>query len=575
VSRWFNPNREWLVVAIDRATFWLPPFILGVIGAIIPPDNNWDLANYHFYNAWSFLNGRFDDALLPAGLPSFYNPYLDVPFYLGNAYLPPRLVAFLLALAHGFCFPPVYRLARILLFPQPTLRDIGAAALVATAGITGAISISEIATTFYDYVGAIALAYGVLLLTTADNRSSSSVNRPPTRMLIAGLVLGAAVGLKQTNFVFAVGLAVALPLLARNWREAAINEICFGAGGIVAALAIGGQWALFLWRNFHSPIFPLFNWVFHAPLAPPSVMFTDEYLPHGLTETLFYPFIFFLDPKRVGPILSYDLRMAALETAIVAGFLLLLMTHRRMTPAGQPDRRRILLFLLVALGFAYAMWLELFSVGRYAMAFDLFAPVVCLMVVAELPWPRWRFPIGAAILVIVMAVMQPGNWGRSNWNATAGGIVSVTMPQMGQVPGDLVLLHGAIPNTFLAPWFPPATQVIQTVFLAVDGDLSRFEPERTCRIAKHHGRIFAVIDGIKVPLTPKIRFLDLGMYGLRVEAQKCAPIPTSLHGARGHLLCPVERIQPPNADDPACAATERLRQSSSVSSIPVTSGIDK
>ena len=37
-------------------------------------DVNWDLRNYHWYNAWALLNGRLGWDLAPAQLQTYYNP---------------------------------------------------------------------------------------------------------------------------------------------------------------------------------------------------------------------------------------------------------------------------------------------------------------------------------------------------------------------------------------------------------------------------------------------------------------------------------------------------------------------
>src|SRR6185437_15832348 len=61
------------------------------------------LANYHYYNAWAFLNGRIGEDIFPAGGQTFLNPILDLPFYWANVHLPGRMVAFGLAFFQGTC----------------------------------------------------------------------------------------------------------------------------------------------------------------------------------------------------------------------------------------------------------------------------------------------------------------------------------------------------------------------------------------------------------------------------------------------------------------------------------------
>jgi hypothetical protein len=83
------------------------------------------------------------------------------------------------------------------------------------------------------------------------------------------LLLGAAVGLKLTNVVYALGAAAAVLAATRPLMA----TICLGLGGAVGALATGGAWGLMLWREMGNPIFPLFNAVFQSKeLVPMNIM---------------------------------------------------------------------------------------------------------------------------------------------------------------------------------------------------------------------------------------------------------------------------------------------------------------
>ncbi len=68
------------------------------------PDSYWDTRNYHIYNAYAFLNGRVGFDLAPAMMQSYFNPLLDVPYYLMAMHWPPRLVGFVMGTMHGLNF---------------------------------------------------------------------------------------------------------------------------------------------------------------------------------------------------------------------------------------------------------------------------------------------------------------------------------------------------------------------------------------------------------------------------------------------------------------------------------------
>ena len=84
---------------------WIVPIIFGLYSLGQGADSNWDVRNYHLYNAFAFLDGKLSIDLAPAGMQSYFNPLLDVPFYLMAMHLPAMLVGFVMGVIHGLNFP--------------------------------------------------------------------------------------------------------------------------------------------------------------------------------------------------------------------------------------------------------------------------------------------------------------------------------------------------------------------------------------------------------------------------------------------------------------------------------------
>ncbi len=71
--------RGWLAADVHR---WLFPLgivaLFALCAAHTPSDADWDLRNYHVYNAHALITGRFWTDIAPAQLQTFYVPFMDI-----------------------------------------------------------------------------------------------------------------------------------------------------------------------------------------------------------------------------------------------------------------------------------------------------------------------------------------------------------------------------------------------------------------------------------------------------------------------------------------------------------------
>src|SRR5438105_2208625 len=75
-----------------------------VLSWMLGQDANWDLKNYHLYNAYALLAGRWGIDFIPASLQTFFNPLADIPYYIlaTKVFLTlPRVLAAVLGLYYG------------------------------------------------------------------------------------------------------------------------------------------------------------------------------------------------------------------------------------------------------------------------------------------------------------------------------------------------------------------------------------------------------------------------------------------------------------------------------------------
>jgi len=94
-------------------------------------DVNWDWQNYHEYNVWAVLNGRYAIDALPAGFQTYFNPTIYFPVYYLRHLLPLPYGLLVMGAVHGLNLLLIYFLTRGLLREAATTSAIGAAILIA------------------------------------------------------------------------------------------------------------------------------------------------------------------------------------------------------------------------------------------------------------------------------------------------------------------------------------------------------------------------------------------------------------------------------------------------------------
>ena len=323
-------------------------------------DVNWDWQNYHEYNVWALINGRYAIDALPAGFQTYFNPTVYFPVYYLRHLLPLPYGLMILGAVHGLNLLLIYFLSRVLLREAATAWAIGSSDPDCRRRSDDAFGGRNELLRHSHRASDVA---GCILILSADGSRHG-------RYVLAGLLLGAAVGLKLTNVVYALGAAAAVLAATRPLTA----TICLGVGGLVGALATGGAWGLMLWRELGNPIFPLFNAVFRSPELVPMNIMDWQFMPRGYLDALAYPFYWMLGDNRSS---EYPFRDARFAVAMV---LILFGIGRSLVIRAAIFTQRDIQFLLF-FAVSYATWLALFAIQRYAIVLELLcAPLIVLVI---------------------------------------------------------------------------------------------------------------------------------------------------------------------------------------------------
>jgi hypothetical protein len=414
-------------------------------------DVNWDWMNYHEYNVWAVLNDRYGIDAMPAGFQTYFNPVVYFPIYYLRHLMPLPYGMMIMGAVHGLNLLLIYFLARVLLREMATASAIVAAVLIAAVG---PMTLSEVGTSFSDILTALPILAGCVLILSANESQQG-------RIVLAGLLIGAAVGLKLTNAVYAIGAAASVLAARRPLRA----TLCLGIGGMVGAAATGGAWSLMLWREFGNPVFPMFNAVFRSPELMAANIMDWQFLPRDVLDALAYPFYWLVGDNRSSEYPFRDARFAVATILIVLGI------GRGLVTRTDIFTRRDLQFLLFC-GVSYAAWLAVFAIQRYAVALELLcAPLIVLFIARVMAGAPDSVPrrvsslqLNSAMLVAAVAIAlwsQPGDWFRRPWSQPYQPAISKSLEQ----PANYLLLDK--PLAYIAPHLPPQSRFYQIADIAL------------------------------------------------------------------------------------------------------------
>ncbi|MGE5626247.1 MAG: glycosyltransferase family 87 protein [Bacillota bacterium] len=468
------------------------PFACGLLSLAYGADANWDLFHTHLYNPYAWLNGRLDTDLAPAGMQSYFNPLLDVPYYWMSLHWFAPLVGFIMGLMHGLNFVLVLGIARLVIPALPDEDRHRLPLLLALAGCLTANFLSVLGNSMGDATTAV-LVLAALWLVFRSWPAIQSLERGAwSPLFVAGTLAGLAAGLKLTNAVYALAFCLAFFTLPLARVKRLRVAFLFGVG-VVAGLALtGGYWFWLMWERFHNPLFPMFSVLFPNPLTRPLGIGDPSWLPKGVLETLFWPFIFSWNSHRVG---QAHLRQFIWALVYTLFWWWAIRTARRRFQERHPGHTEPrILYLIAAVMLSYFIWMKLFSIARYLVPIELLTPLLVFVLLRELvPYVKARRAAAWALTTASGVVLLGGvsTWGHEPW---AKNMFRVESPAIADADKTTVFMVGneASP-TWLSVFLP---KQLSFIGLAESFPESKYYAQRVREmVAERGGPIYAVVPG--------------------------------------------------------------------------------
>lgn len=527
-----------------RKAAWLVPFVFGLLSVLLGQDDGWDMKNYHLYAPFAALHGRLGFDLAPGQFQGYFNPTLDMLYYLLVQALPGPVTGFIMGALHGLNFVLLLAIGRAALPHLPAADRCRVPLLLALCGICGVGFLSELGNSMGDNLTSLFVLGAVWLL--MHRWEALPAARGVGIALVAGLLMGLGTGLKLTNATHAIGLCVALLVVPGAWWLRLRLAFGFGVGVLAGMAVTAGWWFLKMWQLFGNPLFPQFNNLFRSPLAAQIGVIDNDHLPRSIWEALAWPLVFTAQFERVSELVFRQLIWPVVYVLCVVLLVRLLM-RRSGVPAG---RER---FLVVFFVVAFLAWMKLFGIHRYLVPVELLAPLVAwILLHALFAQARARRAAGWLLTVCALTVFPFGTWGHTPWASRS---FHADVPAFAR-PEQTVIVTALVhpPSGWMVEFFPRPIRFasVGDGFPASDAWRARIRAALGERSGPHYILMQGAKNYEESRLAQRIRWAD--MLGLMDDARSCA----RLHKITRKVRLRVQ-LAPAAATPPGKACTLELQ----------------
>lgn len=513
-------------------------------------DGGFDLLNYHFYAGFALLHKPFGYDFAPAQIQSFYNPFAHVLSYLALANLSAQSAAALLGAIQGLNLYLVFRISQVLFSGLKRSYRYVLGLSCAVAGFYGITSHTELGATYGDNLISILVLAGLLLVLQRLRECDLAGTRATVAFALAGVLIGAAFGLKFTGAIYLLGVLVAVPLSLGKTPGRGRLAVSILCGLFVGFIATYGYWGFKLYASYGNPFFPYLNKYFHSPYYEWSNFLDVRFFPRDWVQSLFYPFFFVKKNHLVSEIDFRDIRFAMCYVAIVllSGIGLARYAGRRRVrdSAVSPHQKQsCLLFLAAFFAVSYVSWLQLSSIYRYLSVLELATPLLLALTIGRVVRKAGvAFWLSMSLNAVMIAAAVPIDFGRQKFD---DGLLKVQAPQIRGLEKSLILMTGYEPTSFIVPSFPESTRFARISSTFITPGRNPFQDREILKmLASYDDRhLFAFVRSAD---EMGLSRLDAAFYGKAIDADSCYGIHPR-ERTQGYL-CAMKGVRPETTERP-------------------------
>lgn len=348
-----------------------------LVCAVLKAENIIDFTNYHYYIAYAFLNGSFQNYLVPGGVNTFLNPLIELPLYFFIKYFNdyPSLVYALQGIWYGLSLICLYKICILFITPKSIKELVLIFLILALATFRQAVwiqigtSTNEMPMLFFGLCGM------YILFDLLKNPQTKSIKR----FILAGFILGVGLGLKQTSLHVCIASGLMLIICYKQLQNPISCIFCFTFGGIAGFLMINGYFMWNLYSEYGSPFFPFFNNIFKSEYAP-TIPFQDTRTSFKLYH-VFVPYFFYVAQNAL---CAFDLRdyMFVFGYAVLVIYFCIAIYNKCLKHKNISDS--LLFALAVFLICDWFAWGFLFYTLRYLIVYSALIPLFLALIFLKL-----------------------------------------------------------------------------------------------------------------------------------------------------------------------------------------------
>lgn len=426
----------------------------GLVAVLTQQFMQWDSLNYHFYNAYAFLDHRFNWDIAPAQIQTYFNPELDTFNYLiiNTLHYPFLFEFFFGALTGGLATYILIKIAKIFFNDKENSLNQLYIILATLIGISTPSFTSQIGVNFTDAETNVLIL--VALYYILKSISTNTLKQATPFLLISGLSAGLAVGTKLTTAIYIIGFLISLCCYHEQKKIKKLYLLgLFALTTLTIFLVTEGYWMWQLYKNFQSPLFPSFNNFFHSPYALNQPYNDSRFIPKNLNQWLFNPFFWITKNTLVSEVNFRDWRLATLILLIFLSLGKYLTTHM---PAFNKKNWPLFSFLFIFLITSYITWLKVFAIYRYLISVCILSGIAIISLSAYLLSSysiKTKRTILITLTIILIMTTTTGRWGRFH------NTPKVIIPSI-EAQAYVIMITNTSAQGYLVAYFPKETRFI-------------------------------------------------------------------------------------------------------------------